>query len=443
MPWGAVAGAVASTVAGSVLGGSGGGGGGTPSGSAPPVYVPNNLAGVDQNFNTNKDTYGYQNQNIFNQTNPQAQALYNQQMQNSTYNQNAINGGVWASQAYDQAGGGSLAGQQALMGQAQQLQGQAGQANAAYNANFGNVQNSANTLYGLGAQSNQNYQGLMDYQKGQLGNIQQSQGNLYGAGNQVLQNSQDPQNALYNRTQQQLTDQTRAGEYARGIQSSPYGAAVEANANSNFNIDWQNQQLARQSQGLQAAQGAYGSAQGMGNSYTQNQAGLQAGQIGTYAGATGAATDQYNSALQAQQQSQMGYANAVGQQYAGASQLGSAAGSQIYQGGQAQYLPTQQVYQGQQNAINNYQSSQNQYLSGLNQLQSNDLGYMNYGQGAQNQAYNQNMGNSQANQQAISSIAGPVGKAIGNTNWGNVFGSSSGFGSGSSGNDWSDFGYTG
>jgi len=448
MPWGAVAGAVASSVVGSALAPSSGGG--TSGGSSTPVYVPTNLGAVDQNFNYNKGQYEGTNQGIYNQTNPYAQQLLQGQMGNSTYNQNLVNNGVWSSQAYDQAGKGSLAGQEALLGQAQQLQGQAGQTNAAYNANFGNVQNSANTLYGLGGQSNQNYQGLMDYQKGQLGNIQQSQGNLYGAGNQVLQTSQDPQNALYNRTQQQLTDQTRAGEYARGIQSSPYGAAIESNANSNFNIDWQNQQLARQTQGLQAAQGAYGSAQGLGNSYTQNQAGLQAGQVGTYAGATGAATNQYNSALEAQQQSQMGYANAIGQQYAGASQLGSAAGQQISQAGQAQYQPQQQIYQNQQNALNNYQNSQNQYLTGLNQLQSNDLGYMNFGQGAQNLGFNQNAYNNQQTQNAIGSIAGPVGKAIGNTNWGNVFsggggstGYSSGYGAGSSGNDWSDFGYTG
>jgi hypothetical protein len=84
--------------------------------------------------------------------------------------------------------------------------------------------------------------------------------NLIGAGSsmlpwaqQILQTGFDPQNALYNRTQQQLTDQIRAGESARGIAMSPYGAGVENKGLSDFNIDWQNQQLNRQNT---AAQGA-------------------------------------------------------------------------------------------------------------------------------------------------------------------------------------------
>lgn len=84
--------------------------------------------------------------------------------------------------------------------------------------------------------------------------------NLIGAGEsmlpwaqQVLNTGFDPQHALYNRTQQQLTDQIRAGESARGIAMSPYGAGVENKGMSDFNIDWQNQQLQRQNT---AAQGA-------------------------------------------------------------------------------------------------------------------------------------------------------------------------------------------
>lgn len=72
---------------------------------------------------------------------------------------------------------------------------------------------------------------------------------------QIMQTGMDPQNALYNRTVQQLQDQTRAGEAARGIATSPYGAGLENQAMSNFNIDWQNNQLNRQ---VQAAQGAGG-----------------------------------------------------------------------------------------------------------------------------------------------------------------------------------------
>jgi hypothetical protein len=69
----------------------------------------------------------------------------------------------------------------------------------------------------------------------------------------ILQTGFDPQNALRDRTQQQLTDSIRAGESARGIAMSPYGAGIENKGLSDFNIDWQNQQLQRQNT---AAQGA-------------------------------------------------------------------------------------------------------------------------------------------------------------------------------------------
>lgn len=80
---------------------------------------------------------------------------------------------------------------------------------------------------------------------------------LSGA-NAVMNTAFDPQNALYNRTQQQLQDQVRVGQAARGITSSPYGAGLENQAMSNFDIDWQNAQLGRQTQGLGAAQSSYG-----------------------------------------------------------------------------------------------------------------------------------------------------------------------------------------
>lgn len=83
-------------------------------------------------------------------------------------------------------------------------------------------------------------------------NIDQAAGLRQGA-NQVMNTAFDPQKALYDRTAQQLQDQVRVGEATRGITMSPYGAGVENQAMSNFNIDWQNNQLGRQTQGLGAA----------------------------------------------------------------------------------------------------------------------------------------------------------------------------------------------
>ena len=70
-------------------------------------------------------------------------------------------------------------------------------------------------------------------------------------GQQILQSGFDPQNALYNRTAQQVTDQSNAINAMYGLGSSPAGAGLTQQALSNFNIDWQNQQLARQASAAQ------------------------------------------------------------------------------------------------------------------------------------------------------------------------------------------------
>ena len=70
---------------------------------------------------------------------------------------------------------------------------------------------------------------------------------------QILNTGFDPQNALYDRTRQQLQEQVRAGSSARGLATSPFGAGLENKAMSDFNIDWQNNLLNRMST---AAQGA-------------------------------------------------------------------------------------------------------------------------------------------------------------------------------------------
>lgn len=102
---------------------------------------------------------------------------------------------------------------------------------------------------------------------------------LWQAGQQTYQTALDPQSSLYNRTAQQTQDQVRAGESARGITMSPYGAGVEGKAMSDFNIDWQNQQLQRQVQGLQGFSGAGNTAANAGvannaQAFMQNQTGL-------------------------------------------------------------------------------------------------------------------------------------------------------------------------
>ena len=66
---------------------------------------------------------------------------------------------------------------------------------------------------------------------------------------QALQQGFDPQNALYNRQFGLQQQQNLASQAMSGVGQSPYAAGLTAQGNENFNIDWQNQQLARQADG--------------------------------------------------------------------------------------------------------------------------------------------------------------------------------------------------
>ena len=108
-------------------------------------------------------------------------------------------------------------------------------------------------------QMGQQYGDLANLSGQQMGQFaqqaQQAQGmqnQLYGGAGQIMQTAFDPQQALYGRTQQQVGDQINAGQAQRGLGNSAVGAAEYGQGMSNFNIDWQNQQLARQAQGMQA-----------------------------------------------------------------------------------------------------------------------------------------------------------------------------------------------
>lgn len=85
--------------------------------------------------------------------------------------------------------------------------------------------------------------------------LQQGGLNMLPYGDQIMQNAFDPQKELYARNLHNVTEQTRAGQSARGIAMTPYGAGVENEALSDFNIDWANTQLGRQATGANAAGG--------------------------------------------------------------------------------------------------------------------------------------------------------------------------------------------
>jgi hypothetical protein len=132
----------------------------------------------------------------------------------------------------------------------------AGQAQQGAGTASGLGQNAALNAYGTGGQLTGAGMSLMPYAQN------------------IMQTGFDPQNALYARMQQQVQDQTRAGLEARGVDSTPYGAGIEGQQMSNFNIDWQNQQLQRQATAAGAAGGLTTAGAGVANLGTgiQNQA---------------------------------------------------------------------------------------------------------------------------------------------------------------------------
>ncbi|WP_193098028.1 hypothetical protein [Burkholderia sp. Z1] len=143
--------------------------------------------------------------------------------------------------------------------------------NNAYGANSANLNNyglsslqsgmQANLQYAPGYQNAANAAGAGYTNAGNaltgLGNLDlATQQSLLGAGQNVYQMGLDPQSALYDRTLNQLTQQTGATNSMYGLGSSAAGAGVQNQALSNFNIDWQNNQLSRALQGLQGYAGA-------------------------------------------------------------------------------------------------------------------------------------------------------------------------------------------
>jgi hypothetical protein len=122
-----------------------------------------------------------------------------------------------------------------------------------YAANIQNNPFAASALQGA-----QTYGGL----------AQQGAGALQGAGNAILGQAFDPQQALYNQLQQQMTDQLNAANAASGV-SGPYAAGTTAQGLTNFNIDWQNQQLQRMLSGEQGAGQAYTGALSLGQGGSQ------------------------------------------------------------------------------------------------------------------------------------------------------------------------------
>ena len=109
--------------------------------------------------------------------------------------------------------------------------------------------------------------GQQEQQYGQAAQTAQNQqSSLYGAGNTIMNQAMDPNMAQYNQYANQLGGQVNAGQAARGLGNSPVGGQEYNNAMSNFNTQWNTQQLQNMATGANA----------MGQ---LNNAGVQQGQL--------------------------------------------------------------------------------------------------------------------------------------------------------------------
>lgn len=202
---------------------------------------------------------------------------------------------------------------------------------------------------------------------------------LQGGANSLLQTGFDPQNALFNQQTQQLQDQVRSSNAAAGVASTPYGAGLENQAQSNFDINWQNQQLARQQSALSGAGSAYGQAGGLGTQALGNYesgisgaAGLDMNSLSSllsgYTGANSLGTSAIANAL-------AGYGGASAQGVSGLQSLGTAYTGQAglnstgLSGLQSSGMLPYQTYAGQQTgslgalgSLGNLSSVLSQYL---------------------------------------------------------------------------------
>lgn len=167
------------------------------------------------------------------------------------------NMGASANNAY--SGIGSLGNYNTYAPNIGQVQGiTSGLVNNPYSGQFQQGANAASQLGGVGA--------LNAFNTG---------GNLQGASGAVLNTAFDPQNQLYNQQLALTQSQQNAANAQAGVGTTPYGAGLQDQNLQNFNIAWQNNQLGRETQGLQAAGQGYQTGAGLqtqgANQYLQSQ----------------------------------------------------------------------------------------------------------------------------------------------------------------------------
>lgn len=381
---------------------------------APTPYQPANQPGADSAFQAGAGQLATAGSNLYGSTAPQLSQITSNIQNNPYYSQalqgaqaaagtatNTVAPSQFAGAAADtalgaQAGAGGTAGYNAAMG--------------LLPATTGGAAYAPNILASLSAG------GVNTYNQDQTA-LQNLSTTGLQAGNAVLQTGFDPQNALYDRSFQQQQDQTNAANAMNGVAGSPFAAGLDTQANQNFNIDWQNNQLNRQIQAL----GAYDSAA---STYAGNTEGLTSGSINNLATGVGAGVSGYNAMTSGAANNastligagtgalNAGTAAAVGAN-AGASDLNTAGLNTL--AGAAQ-LPSDIFTQQQQAYLQSVLAQiggTNTSMAGIQQATTDQGNYLNIGQTASQGAINATQANNQANAQASSGLGNLFGDVLG------------------------------
>ncbi len=149
-------------------------------------------------------------------------------------------------------------------------QGAIGAGNNIYGALSGLGNSIYGTLGGAGGNLLNSYQGGIGGLTGSyLPGAEQSIGTNNQYAGQALTNAFDPQKALHDKLFGEQQQQNLASQAASGTSTTPYGAGLTQQGNQNFDIAWQQAQLANQAQGANTAatlQGANANTAGAGSS---------------------------------------------------------------------------------------------------------------------------------------------------------------------------------
>lgn len=157
----------------------------------------------------------------------------------------------------------------------------------------------AGTGVGVFNQGMDNANTSWNQSQGALNNVNAWNGTMMDAAGRTLNTAYDPQRDLYNRSYQQMLEQTNAINAQNGVSGSPFAAGIGAQNSGNFNIDWDNAQLGRQVQAL----GAYGTASGTATNNVNNTLAtgaqdyntLSSGAVGNLTGLVNSGVNNYNS----------------------------------------------------------------------------------------------------------------------------------------------------